>query len=89
MLAVKEKRTDQVKATYHVSRDKRDWDRAKALWNKHADNDDAGKAAVSMLAWTRGDNREVFRIKLHYATGMKVLLIEGAKQTFGLQRGGV
>ncbi|PAF21730.1 hypothetical protein CHH58_06630 [Terribacillus saccharophilus] len=34
MLAVKEKQFEQVHATYHVSRDKRDWDRAKALWNK-------------------------------------------------------
>ncbi|PAF34127.1 hypothetical protein CHH69_17405 [Terribacillus saccharophilus] len=70
MLAVKEKQFEQAQATYQVSRDKRDWDRAKALWNKHADNDDAGKAAVSMLAWTHGDKREVFRIKLHYAAGM-------------------
>jgi hypothetical protein len=66
MLAVKEKQTEQVTASYRVSRDKRDWDHAKDLWNKQ---DNFGSAAVTMLAWTRGDKREVFRIKLHYAAG--------------------
>lgn len=82
MLAVKEKRAEKVTATYRVSTNKRDWDRAAELWNKQ---NDFGDAALTMLAWTRGDKREVFRIKLHYAAGMisfreamkRVRMVEG------------
>jgi len=85
MLAVKEKRTDQVKGIYRVSRDKSDWDQVKEMWNRHRRNNDSGKAAVTILAWTYGDVYEVFQIKLHYAAGMitfreamkRVRMVEG------------